>query len=147
MHQDAPGLSGRRQGAQYTTPEARQAKPRAPFRAADSGVYWTPLARQNRRAEWGYEMTEPKRAVRKIPVRKISRAQMRAEMEERIRVFERRYEMSSENMDLAYSLGLVRETAEIVEWLQVHQMRKYLDERESLRETTPTNGTPMTDIE
>lgn len=92
-------------------------------------------------------MTEPKRAVRKIPVRKISRAQMRAGLEERIRVFEQRYEMSSENMDLAYSLGLVRETAEIVEWLQVHQMRKYLDERESLRETTPTNGTPMTTTE
>ena len=92
-------------------------------------------------------MTEPKRAVRKIPVRKVSVAEMRAGLEERIRVFEQRYEMSSENMDLAYSLGLVRETAEIVEWLQVHQMRKYLDERKYLRETTPTDGTPMTDIE
>ena len=92
-------------------------------------------------------MTEPKRAVRKIPVRKISVAEMRAGLEERIRVFEQRYEMSSEKMDLAYSLGLVRETAEIVEWLQVYQMRKYLDERKYLHETTPTDGIPMTATE
>ena len=92
-------------------------------------------------------MVEPKREVRKIPVRQVSVAEMRAGMEERIRVFEQRYEMSSEKMDLAYSLGLVRETAEIVEWLQVYHMGKYLDERKYLRETIPTDGIPTTDIE
>ena len=83
-------------------------------------------------------MVEQKREVRRIPVRKVSSEEMRAELDERIRVFEHRYEMSSEKMDLAYSLGLVRETAEIVEWMQAYHVRKFL------REKTHTTGTPTT---
>jgi hypothetical protein len=83
-------------------------------------------------------MVEQKREVRKIPVRKVSSGEMRAELDERIRVFERRYEMSSDKMDLAFSLGLVRETAEIVEWMQAYYVRKYLNEK------TLTTGTPTT---
>ena len=86
-------------------------------------------------------MVEQKREVRKIPVRKVSSGEMRAELDERIRVFERRYEMSSDKMDLAYSLGLVRETAEIVEWMQAYHVRKYLNEK------TLTTGTPTTTTE
>ena len=81
-------------------------------------------------------MVDQKREVRKIPVRKVSSEEMRAELDERIRVFERRYEMSSEKMSLAFSLGLVRETAEIVEWMQVYHVRKYLNEK------TLTTGIP-----
>lgn len=92
-------------------------------------------------------MVEQKQEVRKIPVRKVSSAEMRAELDERIRVFEHRYEMSSEKMDVAYSLGLVRETAEIVEWMQVYHVRKYLDDRKYLAETTPTDGILTTDTE
>jgi hypothetical protein len=86
-------------------------------------------------------MVEQKREVRKIPVRKVSSGEMRAELDERIRVFERRYEMSSDKMDLAFSLGLVRETAEIVEWMQAYYVRKYLNEK------TLTTGTPTTTTE
>ena len=86
-------------------------------------------------------MVERKQEVKKIPVRKVSSGEMREELDERIRVFEHRYEMSSDKMNLAYSLGLVRETAEIVEWMQAYHVRKYL------REKTPTTGTPTTIIE
>ena len=86
-------------------------------------------------------MVDQKREVRKIPVRKVSSEEMRAELNERIRVFERRYEMSSDKMALAYSLGLVRETAEIVEWMQAFHVRKYLNEK------TLTTGTPTTTTE
>ena len=85
-------------------------------------------------------MVDQKREVRRIPVRKVSSDEMRAELNERIRVFEHRYEMSSEKMDTAYSLGLVRETAEIIEWMQAFHVRKYLDEK------TRTTGTPTTTI-
>ena len=83
-------------------------------------------------------MADQKREVRRIPVRKVSSAEMRAGLNERISVFEHRYEMSSEKMDTAYSLGLVRETAEIIEWMQAFHVRKYLDEK------TLTTGTPTT---
>ena len=83
-------------------------------------------------------MVDQKREVRRIPVRKVSSEDMRAELNERIKVFERRYEMSSGEMALAYSLGQVRDTAEIVEWMQAFHVRKYLDEK------TLTTGTPTT---
>ena len=87
-------------------------------------------------------MVDQKRKARKIPVRKVSSEEMRAELDKRIRVFEHRYEMSSEKMAVAYSLGLVRETAEIVEWMQVYHVRKYLDDRDYLNETIPMIGIP-----
>ena len=86
-------------------------------------------------------MVDQKREVRRIPVRKVSPGEMRAELDERIRVFEHRYEMSSEKMSEEYSLGLVRETAEIVEWMQVYHVRKYLNEK------TPMTGIPTTTTE
>ena len=86
-------------------------------------------------------MVDENREVRKIPVRKVSSGEMRAELGERIGVFEHRYEMSSDKMDLAFSLGLVRETAEIIEWLQAYHVRKYLNEK------TRMTGTPSTIIE
>ena len=76
-------------------------------------------------------MVDQGREARKIPVRKVSSAEMRAELDERIQVFEQRYELSSENMAVALSAGAVRETAELVEWMQVHQTRQYLREKDA----------------
>ena len=86
-------------------------------------------------------MVGQKQEVRKIPVRKVSSEEKRAELNERIRVFEHRYEMPSDEMALAYSRGLIRETAEIVEWMQAFHVRKYLNEK------TLTTGTPTTTTE
>ena len=83
-------------------------------------------------------MVDQHREIRRIPVRKVSSEEMRADLDERIAVFEQRYEMSSEKMASEFSDGLVRETSEIVEWMQVFHVRKYLNER------TPTIGTPTT---
>ena len=76
-------------------------------------------------------MVDQGREARKIPVRKVSSAEMRAELDERIQVFEQRYELSSENMAVALSAGAVRETAELVEWMQVHHKRQYLREKDA----------------
>ena len=59
-------------------------------------------------------MVDQKREARKIPVIRVPPGHMEAELRERIQVFERRYEMSSEKMCQAFSLGVVRETAEII---------------------------------
>ena len=68
------------------------------------------------------ELVEQKRKVRPIPVRKVPPGTMEADLKERIKVFERRYEMSSEKMCQGFSLGLIRETAEIIEWLQAYHV-------------------------
>ena len=83
-------------------------------------------------------MVDQKREVRKIPVVKVPPGHMEAELKERIRVFERRYEMSSEKMCQAYSLGVVRETAEIIEWLQAYHVLQRFQKQ------TPTDGIPRT---
>ena len=67
-------------------------------------------------------MVNQKREVRRIPVVKVPAGTMEKELEDRIKVFERRYEMSSEKMCQAFSLGVVRETAEIIEWLQAYHV-------------------------
>lgn len=67
-------------------------------------------------------MVDQKRKPREIPVVKVPPGTMEAELKDRIRVFERRYEMSSEKMCQAFSLGVVRETAEIIEWLQAYHV-------------------------
>ena len=67
-------------------------------------------------------MVDQEKEARKIPVVKVPAGTMEKELRERIRVFERRYEMSSEKMCHAFSLGVVRETAEIIEWLQAYHV-------------------------
>ncbi len=86
-------------------------------------------------------MGEEAHEAKRIPVRKLTSHEMRAGLDARIQTFEQRYEMKSGEMSLAFSLGLVRETAEIVEWMQVYHARKYLNEK------TPTTGIPMTTTE
>ena len=67
-------------------------------------------------------MVAQKREVERIPVVKVPTGHMGAELAERIQLFERRYEMASAKMRQAFSLGLVRETAEIIEWLQAYHV-------------------------
>ncbi len=86
-------------------------------------------------------MVDQKREVRKIPVVKVPPGHMEAELRGRIQVFEHRYEMSSEKMCQAFSLGVVRETAEIIEWLQAyHVLQRF-------QGATPMAGTHGTTTE
>ena len=87
-------------------------------------------------------MVEEKRQVRRIPVRKVSSEEMRSELDAKIREFERRYERPSERMLQLITWGEVKETAEILEWMQAFHVRRWLKEKE-----TPTTGTPTTTTE
>lgn len=84
-------------------------------------------------------MVDQKREVRKIPVRKVSSEEMRAELDTKIREFERRYERPSDRMLQLLTWGEVKETAEILEWMQAYHVCRWLQEKE-----TPTTGTPTT---
>lgn len=76
----------------------------------------------------------------KIPVRVIPREQIIEERQARLRKYELRYEMSSEEMASLVESGAMRQTAEVIRWYQTYYALKY-------RETTPTIGTPGTTIE
>ena len=81
-------------------------------------------------------MVDQKREVRKIPVDKVPPGHMEAELVERIR-----YEMKSAKMCQAFSLGVVRETSEIIEWLQAYHVLQ------RLQGEIPTTGIPGTTSE
>ena len=87
-------------------------------------------------------MVDQKREVRKIPVRKVSSEELRAELDAKIRKFEHRYERPSERMLQLLTWGEVKETAEILEWMQAYHVRRWLKERE-----TPTTGIHTTTTE
>lgn len=86
-------------------------------------------------------MVEQQREVRKIPVRKVSSEEMRTELDAKIRKFERRYERPSERMLQLVTWGEVKETAEILEWMQAYHVRRWLREKETLTTGTPTTTT------
>ena len=86
-------------------------------------------------------MVEQKHEVRKIPVRKVSPQELRAQLETKIRKFEWRYERPSEEMLQLLSVGAVKETSEILEWIQAYHGLQYLNKE------TPTTGTPSTTTE
>ena len=87
-------------------------------------------------------MIDQKREARKIPVRKVSPEEARAELDAKIRDFEHRYERPSERMLQLITWGEVKETAEILEWMQAYHVRQWLKAKE-----TPTTGIPTTTIE
>ncbi len=70
---------------------------------------------------------KPKAAIKRVP-----RATYVRSLRAKIRAFERRYELSSEEMRLAVRKGSYKETHEIAKWLQDHQI---------LGTLTATNGT------
>ena len=76
--------------------------------------------------------------IQKIPVRVASREQIIKEHREQLRIYEARYEMSSEKMATLLELDAIRPTAEVLRWYQIYYALK------SRLETTPTTGTPGT---
>ena len=76
-----------------------------------------------------------------IPVRTVKAKSVLARLRRRIRKYENRYEMPSERMAQMLQSGDVRETAEIVKWMQAYHVLRYLKEK------TPTNGTRGTTTE
>ena len=87
-------------------------------------------------------MVDQKREPRKIPVVKVPPGTMEAELKAKIRVFERRYERTSEQMATLFDLGAVRETGEILEWMFDYRVLQRLEQKE-----TPTTGTLGTTTE
>ena len=75
---------------------------------------------------------------REIPVRRVPAETMLAELDEKMRKYERRYEMSSDKMATLLELHAIRPTAEVLRWYSAYQGAKSL--REKIR-TTGTAGT------
>ena len=73
-----------------------------------------------------------------IPV--VPASKMRAKLRRRIKLFERRYEMSTEKMREVVRKDPLRETWEICQWLMDDALLKYLGEGKSM------GGSPSTDI-
>ncbi|MYC34813.1 MAG: hypothetical protein F4X64_16770 [Chloroflexi bacterium] len=86
-------------------------------------------------------MTAITETTAEIPVRKVSRAEMMAELQAEIADYEQRYEMPSERMAALVEWGEMKETAEVLEWCFAYRAL------ESLREQTPTAGSPGTTTE
>lgn len=72
-----------------------------------------------------------------IPV--IPAGKLRAKLRRRIRTYERRYEMSTDDMRAVVRKDPLRETWEICQWLMDDNLLKHLDEARS------TAGSPSTD--
>ena len=75
---------------------------------------------------------------RTIPVRYLSHEEALAESEAKLRVYEHRYEMSSEKMAKLLELDAIRPTAEVLKWYVAYQGLLLI------RKKTPTTGTPGT---
>ena len=76
-----------------------------------------------------------------ITVRQVPTGTMLAEVEEKLRQYEIRYEMTSEKMATLLELDAIRPTAEVLRWYSAYQGAL------SLRKKTPTTGTPGTTTE
>ena len=77
----------------------------------------------------------------KIPVRVLPREEIIKEWQDEIRVYELRYEMSSEKMAALVELEDKDHTAEVIRWYHTYYALKYQLEQ------TPTTGTLGTTIE
>ena len=64
-----------------------------------------------------------------IPVRKVSRAEMMAELQKEISEYEQRYEMPSERMAVLIEWGEMQETAEVLKWCFAYRALESLKER------------------
>ena len=67
--------------------------------------------------------------------------QMRAMLYRRVRAYERRYEMSSEQMVVLLHEGHIRETAELIKWMHACHVVRLFERK------TRMTGTPMTTTE
>lgn len=64
-----------------------------------------------------------------IPVRRVSRAEMMAELQSEIADYEQRYEMPSERMAALIEWGEMNETAEVLKWCFAYRALESLKER------------------
>ena len=72
------------------------------------------------------------------PVRVLPREQIIRERQQELRVFEKRYEMSSKKMAALVELDAINQTAEVIQWYHTYYaVKSYLEE-------TPMTGTPGT---
>ena len=78
---------------------------------------------------------------REIPVRKVPAGTMLAELDEKLRDYEFRHEMSSDTMAALLEADAIRPTVEVLRWYSAYQGAK------SLREKTRTTGTAGTTTE
>ena len=78
---------------------------------------------------------------REIPVRKVPAGTMLAELDEKLRDYEFRHEMSSETMATLLESDAIRPTVEVLRWYSAYQGAKLL------REKTRTTGTAGTTTE
>ena len=70
--------------------------------------------------------------ISRIPVHKVPAGTMLAELDQKMRKYERRYEMSSDKMAALLEMDAIRPTAEVLRWYSAYQGAK------SIREKTPT---------
>ncbi len=66
---------------------------------------------------------------------------LRTTLYRRVRAYERRYEMSSEQMAALLQEGRIRETAELIKWMHACRVLELFERK------TRTTGTPMTTTE
>ncbi len=78
---------------------------------------------------------------REIPIRKVPAGTMLAELDEKLRDYEFRHEMSSDTMATLLEADAIRPTVENLRWYSAYQGAK------SLREKTRTTGAPGTATE
>ena len=72
--------------------------------------------------------------IRRIPVHKVPAGTMLAELDEKLRDYEFRHEMSSETMASLLEADAIRPTVEVLRWYSAYQGAK------SLRRKTRTTG-------
>ena len=87
---------------------------------------------------------EEKKQTRKIPVRKLAKGVYRANLRRSIRRFERRYEMKSDKMCDLLTAGKVRETAEIIKWMQHFHVLRSLNGKTHMAGTHGTTTVQST---
>ena len=78
---------------------------------------------------------------REIPVRKVPDGTTLAELDEKLRDYEFRHEMSSDTMAALLEADAIRPTVEVLRWYSAYQGAKLL------REKTRTTGTVGTTTE
>ena len=70
--------------------------------------------------------------ISRIPVHKVPAGTMLAELDQKMRKYEIRYEMSSDKMAALLEMDAIRPTAEVLRWYSAYQGAK------SIREKNPT---------
>ena len=67
--------------------------------------------------------------IKRIPVHKVPAGTMLAELDQKMRKYELRYEMSSDKMAALLEMDAIRPTAEVLRWYSAYQGAKLLSEK------------------